>query len=335
MNKILYIGNKLSKHGINLTTIETLTPLLQSGGLSVVSVSDKKNFILRIFDMGLSVLKHKNSDYVLIDSYSTLSFYYLLLVSQLCRLLNLKYIPILHGGNLPERLKQSTFLSKLIFKNAFINVAPSNYLFVKFHEAGFQNVAYIPNFVHIEQYPFKKRNTFQPKLLWVRAFAEIYNPKMAVSVLQKLKEKHPSAQLTMVGPDKDGTFSEVEKLARDLNLSVNFTGKLTKSEWICLAKEHDVFINTTHIDNMPVSLLEAMALGLPIVSTKVGGIPYLIENNKNGFLVTDADVAMMVKTIENILIDTVTTQSVVNEARMLVEAMDAEIIQQKWLKLLA
>ena len=61
----------------------------------------------------------------------------------------------------------------------------------------------------------------------------------------------------------------------------------------------------------------------------------LIENNKNGFLVTDADVAMMVKTIENILIDTVITQSVVNEARMLVEAMDAEIIQQKWLKLLA
>lgn len=331
---ILYIGNKLSKHGINLTTIETLTPLLQSGGLNVVSVSDKKNFILRIFDMLLNVLKHRNSDFVLIDSYSTLSFYYLLIVSQLCRLLKIKYIPILHGGNLPERIQKSMVLSNLIFKNAFINVAPSNYLFVKFKDSGYSNITYIPNFIHLEDYPFKLRDEFYPKLLWVRAFAEIYNPKMAVFVFKKLKEKYPNAQLTMIGPDKDGSLLEVKTLAEQLNLKVVFTGKLSKKEWTQLAIQHDIFINTTQIDNMPVSLLEAMALGLPIVSTNVGGIPYLIENNKTGILVETNRIDEMVSAIEKIISNPKSTQLIVNEAKFYVQNMDSKNVLANWLNLL-
>lgn len=332
--KILYIGNKLSNHGINQTTIETLTPLLKSGGLCVVSVSEKKNFILRIFDMIVSVLKHKNSDYVLIDAYSTLSFYYLLVVSQLCRLFKIRYIPILHGGNLPERLIKSPFLSRMIFKNAFINVAPSHYLLVKFKESGFGNLTYIPNFIALENYPFKLREIYTPKLLWVRAFAEIYNPKMAVLVFQKIKEIYPTAQLTMVGPDKDGSFSEVKALADQLKLDVHFTGKLSKKEWIRLAGNHDIFINTTNVDNMPVSLLEAMALGLPIVSTNVGGIPYLIENEKNGVLVDSANIAEMGAAIEKIISNNRYTQLIVNEAINYVQNMDSKNVLAKWLNLL-
>lgn len=332
--KILYIGNKLSIHGINQTTIETLTPLLQLGGLCVVSVSEKKNFILRILDMIQSVLKHKNSDYVLIDAYSTLSFYYLLVVSQLCRLFKIKYIPILHGGNLPERLKKSPFLSKLVFNNAFINVAPSHYLLEKFKESGFSNLTYIPNFIALENYPFKLRNVYTPKLLWVRAFAEIYNPKMAVLVFQRIKEKYPNAQLTMVGPDKDGSFSEVKALANQLKLEVNFTGKLSKKDWIILAGNHDIFINTTNVDNMPVSLLEAMALGLPIVSTNVGGIPYLIENEKNGLLVDRANISEMCSAIEKLILNNRDAQLIVNEAINYVQNMDSKNVLSKWLNLL-
>ena len=78
--------------------------------------SKKSNKVLRLIDMVWSVLKHNRStDYVLIDTYSTSNFYYALVVSQFCRLLRLKYIPILHGGNLEKRLIHNSRLSKLLF----------------------------------------------------------------------------------------------------------------------------------------------------------------------------------------------------------------------------
>ena len=97
--KILYLGNKLSKHGINKTTVETLGENLSQSGFEVVSYSSKKNSLLRILDMLLGILKHKNAAYVLIDTYSTSAFWFAFLCSQLARLLGIKYIPIVHDGN--------------------------------------------------------------------------------------------------------------------------------------------------------------------------------------------------------------------------------------------
>jgi len=79
----------------------------------------------------------------------------------------------------------------------------------------------------------------------------------------------------MVGPDKDSSLGEAKDLAKQLGVaeSVTFTGVLPKAQWHQLSEKFDIFINTTNIDNMPVSIIEAMALGLPIVSTNAGGLP--------------------------------------------------------------
>ena len=66
---------------------------------------------------------------------------------------------------------------------------------------------------------------------------------------------------------------------------MNFTGKLSKQEWRDLSKDYNVFINTTNFDNTPVSVIEAMALGIPVVSTNVGGLPFLITDKVDGVLV--------------------------------------------------
>ena len=58
-----------------------------------------------------------------------------------------------------------------------------------------------------------------------------------------------------------------------------------------------LFINTTFIDNTPLSVVESMALGFPVISTDVGALPYLIENEKNGFLVEKGDYESMAKII--------------------------------------
>jgi L-malate glycosyltransferase len=329
---LLYIGNKLSQHGMTVTSIETLGVLLEAEGYKLCYASTKKNKTLRLFDMLRKTIKcRKQVDYVLIDTYSTYNFWYAFFVSQLCRILKLKYIPKLHGGDLPHRLVKNPLLCRMIFGYSYRNVAPSAYLLNAFQDRNFAELLYIPNTIELHKYPFKLRETIaKPKLLWVRSFTSIYNPEMALRVFYELKKEFPDCELCMVGPDKDGTLHKVKEMAEQMKLDVHFTGKLSKAEWVELSSEYDVFINTTHFDNTPVSVIEAIALGLPIVSTNVGGISYLLENEKTALLVDDNDVDAMVTSLRKIINNPELKERLVTNALNLVQDFDWQKVKSKW-----
>lgn len=336
MIKILYIGNKLSNNKSNFSTIEKLGYALQLEKFDLKYSSSINNKFFRIIDMMFCTLKYsKKSNYVLIDTYSTQNFWYAIIISQLSRILNVKYIPILHGGNLPNRLEKNPFLCDLIFKNAYKITAPSNYLFEAFKNKYSKNLIYIPNTIEIENYQLHSKTYENPKLLWVRSFSKIYNPKMAIHVLSDLKKTFPNAQLCMVGPDKENLINECEKIAKKLNVKVTFTGKLSKNEWIDLAKNYNIFINTTHFDNTPISVIEAMAIGLPIVSTNVGGIPFLLKNNENAYLVQDNNIEEMVQAIISIFDNPQKTNELTKNARILVENFDWNNVKHQWIEILS
>src|SRR5690606_4325812 len=190
-----------------------------------------------------------------------------------------------------------------IFNNSYKNVTPSYYLLAAFGDAGVSNLTYIPNSIEIRSYPFQERHHVTQRLLWVRSLAKIYNCPMALKVVKILQEDYPEVTLCMVGPDKENLLPELKKRTAQLGINVDFKGKLEKSEWLALSVEFDVFINTTHSDNMPVSLIEAMALGLPIVSTNVGGIPYLLKHEVTALLVKDDDAQAMASAVARVLSD--------------------------------
>jgi glycosyltransferase involved in cell wall biosynthesis len=331
MKNLLYIGNSLSKNDKTVTTIDTLSKALVAEGYVVKTASKEANVFFRLLDMLYSIVKNKKrTDYVLIDTYSTLNFYYAFFVSQLCRFLNLKYIPILHGGNLPKRLESSPKLSKALFSNAYKNIAPSVYILSNFKKFGSSNLVCIPNAIEIENYQFKERVYDEPRLLWVRSFSEIYNPNLAIDVLYGLIKKGIKVSLCMVGPDKDGSLQKAKNYANELNLEVNFTGKLEKDAWVALASDYNIFINTTNIDNMPVSVIEAMALGLPVVSTNVGGIPFLIDHEHNGILVEPNNAEGFIEAIEKLMDRPRTAEKLVEQARKTAEKFDWKIIKKEW-----
>ncbi len=333
--KILYIGNQLSKHGLNKTTIETLGPNLEKEGIDVFYASNKRIFLFRMLDMLFTLFKcRKKVSYVLIDTYSTKAFWYAFFCGYMSIFFNIKYIPILHGGDLPNRLQLNPKISKILFANAYKNVAPSGYLKKIFEENGFNNVIHIPNAIEVDSYAFKLRTHFAPKLLWLRSFAKIYNPEMAVNVLFEIKKTYPNATLTMVGPDKDGSLESIKKYAQELDLDVNFTGRLSKEEWLELATNFDFFINTTHFDNTPVSVMEAMALGLPVISTNVGGIPYLLDNEKTAILVNDNDHNQMATAITDLILDNKKASQLSATGRKFIEQMDWELVKLKWISIL-
>ena len=333
--KILYIGNKLSKHGSSITVMETLGDLLVTEGFTVSYASSKKNIILRFLDMIFTLIYYSRSiDYVIVDTYSTLNFWYAFFVSQLCRLFKLKYITILHGGNLTNRIINNPKWCNLIFNNAHRIVAPSGYLFNAFKINYSKGLVSIPNTIEIEKYDFYPREMQVPKLLWVRSFSLIYNPKMAIQVLVELQKEYPTAELTMVGPDANDYRKECELIASKLKVKVAFTGKLSKTEWISLSNKHNVFINTSNFDNMPVSVIEAMALGLPIISTNVGGIPFLISDQKDGVLVNENDYIEMNLAIKKLFLNQDFTTTLISNARKKVESYDWQIIKLQWLEVL-
>lgn len=333
--KILYIGNKLSKHGLNKTTIETLGPNLEREGYSLIYSSSKKVFLFRFLDMLVTLFKYRNKvSYVLIDTYSTKAFWYAFLCGYISFIFKIKYIPILHGGDLPKRLKLNPKICHLLFSNAYRNVAPSGYLKKVYEDYGYCNVIYIPNALEMEYYNYKSRVNFFPKIIWVRAFASIYNPKMAIKVMARIKDKYPAAELTMVGPDKDGSLKITKEYAIQLGVDVDFKGKLTRDQWLDLASNFDFFINTTHFDNTPVSVMEAMAIGLPIISTNVGGIPYMLTHNHDAILVNDDNDEQMAAAILNLLSDNYKASMLASHARQMIEQKDWEKVKLKWISIL-
>jgi len=331
--KLLYIGNALSHSGKTLTHIETLSADLCLEGYEVEISSKKVHKIYRIIDMITTFFRFKKTvDIVLIDTYSTTNFWYAVIIARLCWIYKIAYIPILHGGNLSSRLHRNPKICKQLFGKAKINVAPSGYLYNAFAKANYKNISLIPNTIPLDNYPFKERKKIAPKLLWVRSFAQIYNPIMAVEVLSLLIKEYPEAQLTMVGPDKDGSLERCKDYALSHNLPVTFTGKLSKDEWVKYSEESDIFINTTNFDNTPVSVIEAMALGLPVISTNVGGMPFLIENNKEGVLVEPNRPEMFVNAILKLLKSQKEANLIILKARDKVKTFDWSIVKELWHK---
>ncbi|MCP9198292.1 glycosyltransferase family 4 protein [Gramella sp. GC03-9] len=334
MKKILYIGNKLEKHGYAPTSADTLPPKLQDLGFRVVAISSIKNKPARLGHMLSKVLtKGQNVDVVLIDTYSTMNFWYAVACGWICKRNKIPYIFILHGGKLDERFRKSPEWIIEIFRSASANIAPSGFLLQKLNPF-FSNLKLIPNWIEIEKYPYQQRSESRPSILWLRAFDQVYNPLLALETIELLRKTRPDVKLIMVGPDKDGSLNELKKIAEQKQLPVHFTGKLSKQEWLALSRDCDIFINTTNIDNTPVSLIEAMALGLPVISTNVGGIPYLIDHEENGLLVPPGDAQEMAAAICRLLNEPGLAERISENGRTKVKNFDWEQVKALWLELL-
>ena len=333
--KILYIGNDLRVDSFTATYISFLSKMLRREKYKVKTASAKNNKVIRLSEMLWLIIKnHSRTDIVLIDTYGATNFYYAYLVARLCQIYNLPYIPILHGGNLPDRLDKNPNFSSCIFKNAYVNIAPSNFLKQEFESRSFDRLKLIPNSIDLQNYPYKERSTFRPKLLWVRRFQQRYNPKMAIKVLELLSMEYDDAELCMVGPEKDGCMQECKRLVKKKNLNVRFTGKLKKKAWAELSKEYDFFINSTTIDNTPISVIESMSLGLPIISTNVGGMPVLIDHPQDGVLVDSGNSEKMYSEIKNIIENPDIGQAIAFNARKKAESFSWKNVRRDWLEVI-
>ncbi len=334
---LCFVGNMLGRNpNYIITQGQIVADLLVSDGCQVTSVSSKINRFNRLADIVKTLLTdNRNFDLVLLEVYSGAYFVIADIVGFLCMLFKLPLIMVLHGGKLPDFIQKYPRWTKRTLNRADALVAPSLFLAEKLGVDGFR-VQVIPNVIDLGAYPYRERSKISPDLIWMRSFHPIYNPEMAIKVLARLKRTVPGATLTMAGRDK-GLEKKVRSLASALGISdsVRFTGFLDFTKKQEEFSNADIYINTNCVDNMPVSVLEARAFGLPVVATNVGGLPYLVDHGENGLLVPDEDVEAMVESIKMLLDDPELTRKISQNGRALAEHSAWSSVCFEWEKLLS
>lgn len=336
MKKIIYIGNYLSEHQRTPNFNIFLAAKLETLGYKVIKASSQKNQLLRLLDMWYTIIRErKGTTHVFIDVFSSRAFWFAWTCCKICLFLRIPYICLVRGGAIENRIRKSPEKCRYLFEHSHSNIAPSEHHVEVLKKNGFETV-YIPNFLELDRYPFKKRKDILPHLFWVRSLHKIYQPMMAVRILERLLAVYPEARLTMVGPDKDGSLKELEGYIQKKGLQkhITFTGLLSKAEWHALSDSHDIFLNTTSIDNHPVSVIEAMALGLPIVSTNAGGLNKLLNHRINALLSDPDDEDLMLKHICELMAQPDLCEKLSLQGRKRVEEFDWKIIRDKYIQIL-
>jgi len=334
---ILMAGNFLSASaGTSRGVCEDLAERLAAGGWNIITTSGKLNKLSRLADMLRTVWRRRGEYRVAqVDVFSGPAFLWAELVCLTLRRLGKPYVLTLHGGELPVFARNWPGRMRRLLNSAALVTTPSRYLNEQM-QAYRTDLRLLPNPIDLRRYPARVRERPQPKLAWLRAFHHIYNPALAPCAIAHLAGEFPNLTLTMFGPDKgDGSWQLAQQSAVDNGVAkhVLFFGKIAKTDVPHRLNESDIFLNTTSVDNTPVSVLEAMACGLAVVSTNVGGIPYLLADGHDALLVPPDNATAMAAAVRRILTEPGLAPRLSTNARHKVEQFDWSVILPQWEKI--
>ena len=330
--RLCIAGNLVGRNqGFVTTQGQIVADLLSRDGYEVISVSSKRNRALRLIEIIWTIFwNRRNIDLLMVEVYSGLAIVVADVAGRVARLCGIRSIFVLHGGNLPDFTKRHTSLVKRILSRADLLVAPSRFLEHELSRHDF-NVTVIPNVIDLDNYPYGERQNISPKLFWMRSFHSLYNPQMALEVFGQIRSEYPAATMVMAGTDK-GLEDEIKRNARGLGFgdSIRFPGFLDHEDKIREFAAADVYLNTNRIDNMPISVVEAWAMGVPVVATNVGGLSHLIESGETGLLVNDNDAAGMAGAVRSLLKDSELTKRLSIQGRAQAELSSWSSVRKKW-----
>ena len=209
-------------------------------------------------------------------------------------------------------------------------VVPSGYLVEVLREFGMKAEA-IPNIVDGSQFSFRVRRPLRPHLVCTRGFHPYYCIDVVVRAFAEVQKVFPEARLDLVGGGP--LEAEIRALVRDLKLTgIEFKGVASREEIGRFYDQADIFINASRLDNMPVSILEAFAAGLPVVSTEPEGMRYVVEHERTGLLSPPGDQRALAEHVLRILRDGELAERLVSNARREMERYSWPVVREQWMK---
>ncbi len=242
-----------------------------------------RTFIREIFYVGKLLKAVRRADVVHHMAASGISFYLgTVPVSLICRMYRKRLLLNYRGGKAAEFLAKHGLIAIPLIRMAELLVVPSEFLKDVFSRHGFK-AEILPNLADSEMLNFRSRNEISPRLICTRHLEPLYNPECVVRAFAKVQAIYPDAALGMVGSGSQRAY--LEELVSKLGLkNVEFYGFVPPEKIGAIYNDYDIFVNASLADNFPGSLVEAACCGLPIVSSKAGGIPYMLRDGETALL---------------------------------------------------
>lgn len=208
---------------------------------------------------------------------------------------------------------------------------PSGYLVDVFARFGL-HARSIYNFVETERFRFRPRRPLRPVFLSNRNLEPLYNVACILRAFAIVQKRFPEATLTVAG---DGSQrAELERLARELELrNTEFIGRVEQARMHELCERADIYLNSSNIDNMPGSIIEAYAAGLPVVTTNAGGIPYILTDGETGLMVECGDHEALAAAALRLLEDDELADRLASNALAACRKYSWAAVRDEWLKL--
>jgi glycosyltransferase involved in cell wall biosynthesis len=232
------------------------------------------------------------------------------------------------SGEAPDHLRRSR-LARATLNRVDENVVPSSFLAEVMAAHGIGSRV-IPNIVDREQFRFRLRDPLRPRLLSTRNFESLYNVECTLRAFERIQNRYPDATLTLVG----GGAKE-ESLRRQVTAMglrrVTFAGRVRPDQITRYYADANIYVQTPNIDNMPSSVLEAFASGLPVVSTNAGGVPAIVTDDVHGLLAPVGDADGIASAVARLIEEPGLAARLVTAAYKKTDGFVWERVRQQWL----
>lgn len=234
-----------------------------------------------------------------------------------------------HSGEAEDHLRRWQRSTIAILNLTDAIAVPSEYLVRVFADFGLKATA-IFNIIELDKFVFHERTQLRPVFLSNRNLEAHYGVDSVLRAFALVQQQVPEAVLTVVG---DGSQRQaLEALAAELNLKqTSFTGRVEHEDILGYYANSDVFLNASRIDNQPLSILEAFACGLPVVTTNAGGIPDIVTDGETGFVVAVDDHQALAQHAMKLLANDNIAATMAQKARQECHKYTWEVVCDRWL----
>ena len=233
------------------------------------------------------------------------------------------------SGEAPDHLRRSA-IARRALASVDKNIVPSRFLVDVFRGFGI-TAAIIPNIVDLDRFAFRDRDPLRPRIVSTRNFDALYNVATTVRAFALVQQRWPDASLTLVGGGPQE--SQLRELVAQLRLRhVTFAGRVNPGEIARYYAENDIYLQSPNIDNMPTSVIEAFASGLPVVSTEAGGVPAILTDQRHGLLAPLGDFEALAAHVLRLLADPERARELARAAYATCHACTWLKVREQWLQ---
>lgn len=217
----------------------------------------------------------------------------------------LRGVPVVvnyRGGEAAGFLQRSGRLVRLAMRQTASLVVPSGFLQKVFADHGMAATV-VPNIIDQGRFVPDRQGALDDHIVVTRNLESIYGIDVALRALALVLKQRPGARLTIAGSGPEEAPLRALAAQLGVDAQVHFTGRLDRDAVAALYRQARVALNPTHVDNMPNSVLEAMSSAVPVVSTNVGGVPYIVRDGQTALLVPPNDPDSMAAALLRVLTD--------------------------------